>query len=196
MPSSAFQTAVDALNKVSLSQETVNSLSMSTIQSMLTMDVHKDTLFNYALNGNSQHMLTNLLSPSAYSRTEDVVFGELTRKGLISKGQIAGVDADTISYTTRINPTLLTDEAISRINEVASRYPGTHIALDFANTKGLTTEMITKLDSSILIKVEGSYSSEFLQNYRGSMSGYSASQFTSNVFTIIQNLLVERKKVK
>ena len=51
MPSSAFQTAVDALNKVSLSQETVNSLSMSTIQSMLTMDVHKDTLFNYALNG-------------------------------------------------------------------------------------------------------------------------------------------------
>jgi len=174
-----FTRTVEKLNNVPLPIEQVQNMHPLTAKVLFGLGIQKDAIMSYALNNNNR-LVGTVLSPNAWSIEENRLMHSLG--GELTKGTVVGVDAGKISYTTRINPAILNDGAINTINEYARSHPDIRVALDFESTRGLTSEMISKLDKNILIKIEGAYSTEFLSGVEQS-SAFKAANYTSNVFS-------------
>ena len=180
----ALDRAMDVLNDKKYSK-LINSMSEQEIINIIKVDVQKDYILDFALNGNNESLVSYVLSEDALNLENKNILNELREKAKVSEGEIAGVDASKVRYTVQINPSILTNKAIDRINNYARNNKDINIALDFKNTSGLTLDMITKLDENILFKIEGTYSNEFLNNKKkaNGFDMYIGSEFTSNVFT-------------
>ena len=174
-----FARTVDKLNRVPIPLEQVQNMHPLTAKALFGLGIQKDAIMSYALNNNNR-LVGTVLSPTVWSIDENRLMLLLGEE--LTKGTVVGGDAANISYTTRINPAILNDGAINTINEYARSHPDMRLALDFESTRGLTSDMIAKLDKNILIKVEGAYSTEFLLGTSNTL-GAKAGNFTSNVFS-------------
>ena len=185
LTNSNMQNAIDLLND-SRFKNMINLMTDEDISKVLKLGIHKDTIFDMALNGNRSDLVRLVLSENALLQEESRVIEHLRKNCGIDDYETAGVEGKNIRYTTRISQELLTKEAIQRINEYARNNPNIYLALTVENTKGINKKTISQFDENILFKIEGGVSTQFINSVTGNSTNsnaYLAGEFLSNIYT-------------
>ncbi len=180
-----YQRVIDTLNNPEF-KSLLNEMSSKEIKKLLNLGVQKDSIFDLALNGDRTDLIDLVLSEDALTMEESTLINYSRTYNDITKTKVAGVDGDRVRYTTRINPSILTKQAIERINEYVKQNPNITLALDFKSTKGLTLSNLYDLNENILIKIEGDLTTDYYENKQNNYtmcSNYFGSQFISSVYT-------------
>ena len=123
-----ISSVIDVLND-SKYKNYVNLMTNEELKKCLALNAQKETIISLALNEDRTDIISLVLSEDALSMEERKVINFLRNGCSIENTNVAGVDGSKVRYTTRLNPKVLTEEAIKRINEYTRSNPNITLAL-------------------------------------------------------------------